>query len=109
MPPAIPRSKTCSVDCDSAMYRPFKKAMGSTISSRLRHWAPRPGIKLLVANPLRFAFGLLASCDSNHFLKNLASYLLDRRAVQDGTGIDVHVVDHPIVHRSIGGNLHRRD
>src|SRR5262249_43156260 len=64
--------------------------------------------KLLVADALDFAFGLFAAGDGDNLLENLRTDALDRRAVEDLAGIDVHVVGHPLVQRRVRGDFDRR-
>ena len=61
--------------------------------------SPTPFISLLVFLPLATA---------RIFSKISLADLLDRRAVEDHAGVDVHVVDHVLVQRRVGGDLDRR-
>src|SRR5262249_13190577 len=67
-----------------------------------------PRHKLVVPVPELFAFGFLAAGDRNYFVKNLAADALDAAAGQDFAGVDVHIVDHPLVHRRVAGHFDRR-
>ena len=52
-----------------------------------------------------FAFGLFAAGDGEDFLKNFAAGGFEGLAVEDFAGVDVHVVDHPLVHRRVAGDF----
>src|SRR5439155_4241371 len=67
-----------------------------------------PRRKLLFPNAAHLSLGLLAAGDSENLLENLAAHGLDGRALQDNAGVDVHVVDHVLVHGRVGCHLDRR-
>jgi hypothetical protein len=60
--------------------------------------------ELVVAQPHRL---LWSACRSppGATLEDLGADLVDRRAVEDDPGVDVHVVDHPVVGDRVGGDL----
>ena len=59
---------------------------------------PMPWCSLFVCRPLATA---------NDFSKISRPTSATRRAVQDHAGVDVHVVDHPFVHRRVRGHFDR--
>ena len=86
--------------------------MGGTITQivvailELRPHGPRH--EFFVAEAVEFALGFLAAGDGEDLLEDLAADVVDAAAGEDFAGVDVHVVDHPLVHRRVGGDLDRR-
>ena len=67
-----------------------------------------PGDEFFVAEAVQFAFGFFAAGDCEDLFEDFAADLFDAAAGEDFAGVDVHVVDHPLVHRRVGGDLDRR-
>src|SRR5580700_10217878 len=66
-----------------------------------------PGSEFLFTHAAQFALRLFAACDGQNLFEDLVADLLHGRAVQDGAGVDVHVVGHVVVERRIGGHFDR--
>src|SRR4051794_9433876 len=74
---------------------------------RSRDRAVGPRIKFFVADPLGFALRLFSAGYRDDLFKNLAANLLQGRSVEDFSGVDIHVVDHTLIHGSVCRDLHR--
>ena len=51
------------------------------------------------------ALGLFPAGDGEDFFEDLAAGGFEGLAVEDFAGVDVHVVDHPLVHRRVAGDF----
>src|SRR5580765_7777488 len=64
-------------------------------SARSKGRAQMPGGEFFVADSGQLAFGFLAAGDSEDLFKNALAHLLHGLgAVEDGAGVDVHVLVH---------------
>src|SRR5437763_13824440 len=78
----------------------------STFKCELEGGAEHPGREFFVADCGGFAYGFFAAGDGDDFFKNSGAHLLKGfGAVEDGAGVEVHVVAHAVEHGGIGGNF----
>src|ERR1019366_6923742 len=68
----------------------------------------RPRGELLLADAVDLALGFLAGGHRQDFLKNLLADGFHGDAFQDHAGINVHVVEHVVIERRVGGDLDGR-
>ena len=73
-----------------------------------KDWTDGPRREFFVADPLSFAFCLLATRYRDDLFEDLFADFFDSRPVQDSASVDIHVVDHVVVHRRVCGNLDAR-
>ena len=70
----------------------------------LKNGTDHPGNKFFFAHAHHLGFGLFTGRTGNDLLENLLSLFLNaRRAIDDVTAVDVHVIFHPQIHRRVGG------
>src|SRR5665213_371078 len=57
-----------------------------------------PGSKFVVTHSLRLTFRLFSPGNRDDLLEDFAPHLLDRHAVQNHSGIDIHIIDLSLIH-----------
>src|SRR5437764_1838731 len=79
------------------------------INIRLKCRAQNPRRELFVADSGQLAAGRFPAGDGDDFFEDTEADLLDSfGAVENGAGIDVHVILHPIEERRVRGDLDAR-
>src|SRR5262245_15044360 len=73
----------------------------------LHHRADDPGRELLLADARELALRALARSHRDDLFEDLTTDRRDRRALEDDTAVDVHVVDHVAVHQRVGREVDR--
>src|SRR5215831_16941291 len=64
-----------------------------------------PGREFLLAYAGELALRALSRCHCHDLLEDLPPHLGQRRALEDDSAIDVHVLLHVAVHERVGGEL----
>src|SRR5262245_58922738 len=78
-------------------------------TTRSKHRPNLPRRKFFIADAGQFAFGLLATSYRDDAFKDAHPNLLHGfSAVEDGSGIDIHVLLHPVVERGISRHFDTR-
>ncbi|MDA9352434.1 ester cyclase [Porticoccaceae bacterium] len=68
-------------------------------NSHLEHDSQIPGAELLLAIAEKLALGVLTGCHGDNTIENpLAAFLHRLLSVENGTGVDIHVVGHLPIH-----------
>src|SRR5438094_5556099 len=84
-------------------------ALASIGFDRLKCRSQDPGREFFVADAGQFTPGFFAAGHGYDFFEDAQADLSDGLgAVEDGAGIDVHVLLHPVVEGSVGGHLDAR-